>query len=313
MRLAVFLVLLAAMGIARGQSLGEVFLAPEGDAPGGPEALAYDGRHIWIARPFADAVVRISASSGAQAGSFNVERPGALLHALGAVWVTSTRANKVVKLNPWDGKVLGSYPVGHQPAAMVSDGEHLWVANSGSNSVTKLDRNGKVLLVAAVQARPLALAFDGENIWVANNKARSVIKLRAKDGARLGVFPAGDGPSALAFDGENLWVANYFATRHELERYKCVNNLTVTMLVSSQNADFLEYQIRTARRDIRTSQELLEKQPPHSDTYKTLANHLDEQRANLDKLQRTQNDAEKKGGDAFGKLQEVQQSQSPCK
>jgi hypothetical protein len=110
-----------------------------------------------------------------------------------------------------------------------------------------------------------------------------------------------------------LWVVNYFATRHELERYKCVNNLTVAMLVSSQNADFLEYQIRTARRDIRASQDLLEKQAPQSDTYKTLANHLDEQQANLDKLQRSQNDAEKKGADAFSKLQDVQQSQSPCK
>ena len=77
MKRAVFLVLCMVMGLARAQSLGEVFLAPDSDAPGGPEALAYDGPHIWVARPFADAVVRISASSGARAGSFNVERPSA--------------------------------------------------------------------------------------------------------------------------------------------------------------------------------------------------------------------------------------------
>ena len=198
----------------RAQSLGEVFLAPDSDAPGGPEALAYDGRHIWVARPFADAVVRISASSGAHAGSFSMERPGAvLLRALRrSGWPTRAR-NSVVKLSPWDGKVLGTYPVGHLPAAMVSDGEHLWVANSGSNSVTKLDRNGEGCCLVAARAGAAARARvrRREHLGGEQQGAQREQAAREATARVLGVFPAGDGPSALAFDGENIWVANYFS------------------------------------------------------------------------------------------------------
>jgi DNA-binding beta-propeller fold protein YncE len=203
--------LLAAPAASRGQSLGEVALAAENDTPGGPEALAFDGRHIWVARPFADALVKLSASNAEPSGTFRVERPGAVLYALSALWVTNTRANRVTKLDPRDGALLGSFEVGHAPAALAFDGESIWVANSGANSLTKLDPKGRKLLTVGVQARPLALAFDGAHLWVASNKARSVTKLRAKDGRIAGVFPAGDGPSALAFDGENIWVANFFS------------------------------------------------------------------------------------------------------
>lgn len=201
---------LAALGAARAQSLGEVPLG-DGDLPGGPEALAFDGRHIWVARPFADALVKLSASNGDHAGTFALERPGAVLYAFSALWVASTRSNRVSKLDPRDGAVLGSFEAGPSPAALVSDGEHIWVANSGANRLTKLDAKGRRLLTVSVQARPLALAYDGEHVWVASNKARSVTKLRAKDGRIAGIFPAGDGPSALAFDGEHVWVANFFS------------------------------------------------------------------------------------------------------
>src|SRR5689334_7470305 len=126
LRVAIWALLMVVSG-ARAQSLGEVFLAPEGDAPGGPEALAFDGRNIWVARPFADAVVKLSARNGDYAGSLRVERPSAVLHAFGALWVANTRAHTVVKLHPDDGKLLGSYAVGYAPAAMTSDGEAVWV------------------------------------------------------------------------------------------------------------------------------------------------------------------------------------------
>jgi DNA-binding beta-propeller fold protein YncE len=202
---------LAAPGAATAQSLGEVALAADSDLPGGPEALAFDGRHIWVTRPFADELVKLSARNGDHAATLAVERPGAVLYALSALWVANTRGNRVTKLDPRDGAVLGSFEVGHSPAALACDGENIWVANSGANSLTKLDAKGRRLLTVGVQARPLALAFDGTHIWVANNKARSVTKLRARDGRIVGVFPAGDGPSAIAFDGEHIWVANFFS------------------------------------------------------------------------------------------------------
>ena len=112
---------LAAPGAAIAQSLGEVPLG-DGNLPGGPEALAFDGRYIWVARPFADALVKLSASNGEHAATFAVERPGAVLHALSALWVASLRSNRVLKLSPRDGAVLGSFEAGHSPAALVSDG-----------------------------------------------------------------------------------------------------------------------------------------------------------------------------------------------
>jgi hypothetical protein len=125
----------------------------------------------------------------------------------------------------------------------------------------------------------------------------------------------------MVFFGSGIvWVVNYFATRHELEhtrheleQYKCVNNLSVQMLLSTQNASFLDYQIRVARRDLRATEDLLARQDPYSETRKNLTNQLDEQKANLDKLQKSQDDSEKKGTDAFSKLQTVQQGKSACK
>src|SRR6185436_4829903 len=111
---------------------------------------------------------------------------------------------------------------------------------------------------------------------------------------------------AVFFGSGILWVVNYFATRHELDAYKCVNNLTVAMLVSAQTSDFLDYQIRTARKDLRDTQELLERQAPYSETYKNLARQLDEQKASLDKLKRGYDDADRKKAEAFAKLQAIQ-------
>src|SRR2546427_12131987 len=71
------------------ESVGSV-TSTAADDHGGPRAIAFDGVYIWVARQFANSVVRLNASTGAYAGAFQVgDRPSAVLHAFSAIWVAN--------------------------------------------------------------------------------------------------------------------------------------------------------------------------------------------------------------------------------
>src|SRR5688500_10643992 len=76
----------------------------------GPEALAFDGTHVWVASQFTDKLTKVRVSDGAIAGTFTVgRRPVALLYAGGSVWVANLLSNNVMRLNKDTGAIVGTY------------------------------------------------------------------------------------------------------------------------------------------------------------------------------------------------------------
>jgi hypothetical protein len=117
-----------------------------------------------------------------------------------------------------------------------------------------------------------------------------------------------------------IWVVNYFATRQELEatrkelqNYKCINDLSLSMLVNTQSAEFLSQVARSARKEVRTTEETLKRTSNTEVAYRAVYEQFDDQKANLDKLEKSRDDAERKRENALKKLQAIQLGTAqPC-
>jgi hypothetical protein len=158
----------------------------------GPEGIAFDGAHIWVA---------------------------------------NFSGNDVTELEASDGALLGTFNGGSSPVGVAFDGANIWVANSGGNNVTKLRASdGRALGSFDVGSSPVAVAFDGSDIWVANGGSGNVTKLRARDGKVLGGFKVGTGPAGIAFDGVNVWVANFGSS--DLTKLRARSSLAMAVAIA---------------------------------------------------------------------------------
>ena len=169
-------------GAGRGeaQSLGEVALG-DGELPGGPEALALDGRHIWVARPFADALVKLSRRTAiTPARSRSKGRAPCCMRS--ALWVASLRSNRVeaqparrrrprqLRGRPLAGRLSS-------PTARTSG----W-PTAAASSLTKLDAKGASSSPSACKRGCLAPAFDGAHVWVAEQQGAQRRESARQDG-----------------------------------------------------------------------------------------------------------------------------------
>jgi hypothetical protein len=121
----------------------------------------------------------------------------------------------------------------------------------------------------------------------------------------------------IVFFGSGVaWTINYFATREQLESYKCINDLTLSMLVNTKSAEFLTEVVRAARKDLRATDELRNNTPKTTENeplLRSISDQIDDQKANLEKLSRSRDDAEKTRETALKKLQAIQiGSMKPC-
>ena len=55
------------------------------------------------------------------------------------IWVANAMSCTVNKIWSSDGQIIGSYSVGVNPQDICFDGRNIWVSNNGGNTVTKLD------------------------------------------------------------------------------------------------------------------------------------------------------------------------------
>src|SRR5262249_2153288 len=139
-----------------------------------PEAIAFDGQHIWTA---------------------NNSLPGSV---------------SIVTLNPLS---VSNVSAGFgEPVGILYDGANIWVADFDGN-LKQLDSSANILLSVAVGRHPESPVFDGTNIWAPNNGDNTVTVVRAKGGLTGTVLAtlSGNGlnkPMAAAFDGERILVTN---------------------------------------------------------------------------------------------------------
>lgn len=111
----------------------------------------------------------------------------------------------------------------------------------------------------------------------------------------------------LFFASGAAWTVNYFATRSELNNYRCINDLTLKMLVNSQSEEFLTQQVRQARRELRRAEDAVLATPKDSPNYRNMVDALDDQKAALEGFIKSKEAAEKNKQAAFSDLQATTQ------
>jgi DNA-binding beta-propeller fold protein YncE len=191
----------------------------------GPDAIAVDGTHVWVANANDNSVTKLRASTGAlvkilSASSYGFGVPDAIAADGTHVWVANQTGNSVTELNASTGalvKVLSDSSYGFdRPDAIAAEGTHVWVANGTGNSVSELSQStGALVRVLSGSSYgfdwPDAIAVDGTHVWVANREGRSVVELNASTGALIKLLYPSFGNrtlDAIAADGTHVWVAN---------------------------------------------------------------------------------------------------------
>ena len=81
-----------------------------------PDAIIFDGAHIWVANQLGDNVMKLSASDGANLGTFPTgSKPVALAFDGESIWVANKFSHNVMKLNTTDGSLIDTIKVGRSP------------------------------------------------------------------------------------------------------------------------------------------------------------------------------------------------------
>ena len=86
----------------------------------GPNGVAIDGSHMWVACESVNEIQEFTASDGALARTVaSVASPYARVYDGAKVWSANGGRNTVTKLRASEGAALGAFPVGSDPANVV--------------------------------------------------------------------------------------------------------------------------------------------------------------------------------------------------
>jgi hypothetical protein len=141
-----------------------------------PTGLAVDGVFRW-ATLTNNTVVKFFSDQDAIA-TINVgNNPQALAFDGAHMWIANAGSNSVTKIRVSDNAVLGSFNIGSGPSSLAFDGDNMWVANWGTNSLVRFRTSDGAILHTYHQlgTNIRNLAFDGVSIWVTH--ATGVTKL----------------------------------------------------------------------------------------------------------------------------------------
>ncbi len=175
---------------------------------GHPNALAFDGTHVWVAD--SNSLKKIRPATAELVASYPIA--GATSLAFDGLHIAALSAGGVLRMSTETGALVGRYAFDlasdDQPAAIVADGTYLWALNYRHRSVSKLlTRTGERVGTYAVGERPCALASDGTHVWVANEFEDNVTKLVAATGAHAGTYRVGGSSGGVVCDGSFVWVS----------------------------------------------------------------------------------------------------------
>lgn len=189
--------------------------------PSFPNALAYDGRRMWVACRATDKVYVLEGSTGAKAtvpsdGEIAVGTAPVYLSFDGSqIWVSCYGVSEVHVINTktFNVATLSGNNLTN-PYGSAFDGSRMWVVNRHNATLGDV-YNVETLaheMSPAQGGKALDIAFDGVNMWITNIEDDQITILRASDGALVDTLTTTNGvgtkPTYLAFDGRNMWVVN---------------------------------------------------------------------------------------------------------
>ena len=203
----------------------------------GPDAIASNGRYVWVAnlggvKENGDSITEINAATGAlvrilNAPSYRFDGPSALFADGAHVWVANQTSNTVTEINESTGalvRVISSSIYGLSgPDAITGYGTHIWVVDgwaAGYGAITEINKTtgafiriftGPKYQLHLVFSAPSAIAADATHIWVATTNG-TVDEIDYATGALIHIFtpfPDGLGGNlSILADGTHVWVPN---------------------------------------------------------------------------------------------------------
>jgi YVTN family beta-propeller protein len=190
------------------------------DVPVGvrPEALAADGRFVWVANVADRTVMQIDMRKRRVVATIAPDvEVDALAVGSGSAWVADSRRGRAVRVDADLGTVADSVPLptstttgNHSPTrrAAVLGGGSLWVTSAQLAAVLRVDaRSRRVTGRVDVGNDPAGLAVADGAVWVADSTDNTVHRI-APTGAVTDTIPLGNGPGPIAAGESAIWVAN---------------------------------------------------------------------------------------------------------
>jgi DNA-binding SARP family transcriptional activator/ABC-type transport system substrate-binding protein len=196
------------LDIPSGRIEKRISLADPGgaDSTGSYQVVAGAGS-IWVARPDAGELVRVSSGTGRVQSRYTDPAPGCCIaYGEGRLWFD--REGGVTWLDPRTGqvgpltKVTGTY--------MTVGGGFAWTANQETGTVYKISREGSVVATYPAGEGAEKVSYDNGTVWVTNLDVGSITGIDAVTGASrsysmgqlVGTIASGDGVVAVMVKDE---------------------------------------------------------------------------------------------------------------
>lgn len=181
-------------------------------------AASPDGAHLFVGDWSGDRVLRISAATGAVAGTAAVGHEPAhlVLDRRGRLYVADRESRQVSVIDTGTMTRVAVVPTGEAPfaLALAPDEASLYVANVRSGDLTVIDTatlRARATVPAGRMPYGVAVTGDGSRILVTNQHAAAVTVI---DAARLEIVATvavGPYPEGIAVVGPRAYVANWFS------------------------------------------------------------------------------------------------------
>jgi YVTN family beta-propeller protein len=178
---------------------------------GGPHALAFGDRAVWVVTY--SGVARLDARSGRRSAYLNVGNfPKSLALAAGLVWVVNAtpfgKNGSLVSIDPRTNRLTGRrIPLGRSPGALAAGTGSLWVADELEGMLVRIDpKQRRALARIKVGRMPTAVAIAGGAVWVANTGDGTVSRIDPATNRVTKTIWVGVAPRALAADADAVWI-----------------------------------------------------------------------------------------------------------
>ncbi len=124
-----------------------------------------------------------------------------------SVWLTNDVANTVTRIDPGT-QAATDVAVGEAPVALAIGDGSIWVANAVDKTIWRLDaatmtKTAEVSLADA----PTAIALGFGRLWVTSYVGDSVVVIDAATNGRVATIPLGQGPRGIVAGSDAIWVA----------------------------------------------------------------------------------------------------------
>jgi DNA-binding SARP family transcriptional activator/ABC-type transport system substrate-binding protein len=195
------------MDIPSGRIVQRISLAdPKGSDTTGSYQVAAGAGSIWVARPDAGEIVRVSASTGQIQDRYKDPAPGCCM-AFGEGRLWFDREGGITWLDPRTGEVGPLVQV--TGANLTVGGGFTWTANMETGIASKLSPQGSVVATYPTGEGADSVSYDDGTVWVANTDAGTITAIDTVTGAlrsyRMGyvVGPVASGDGVVAVMVQN--------------------------------------------------------------------------------------------------------------